>query len=312
VFGGENEHRTYLSDLIVFNLKTAHWTQPHVQGPIPKGRARHAAVLHGDKLFIIGGITGQNNYVLDDICYLDLKTYTWSKAWRFVCRFDHSAYIWGDRVWVFGGLSEEMDKISDLWWLDLKSCPEFDSRPQMGMLDRPSLNSRASGSPRPPYTVAPSSAVGASGYAANSRTAQVNTPSFQLKSYAPTAPGAISALKFVSGPTIPSQGSGIHYHAYSSGTLLDFVTPAATITPRECSLSALDLGTLRWQKLAEGREIFKPGYRWHYCTMNEDGTKTWLLGCLTDPTSTDLGPTGYEEYLRSVCSPVSVAMTLTK
>ncbi|KAI5467361.1 hypothetical protein BGZ63DRAFT_344793 [Mariannaea sp. PMI_226] len=300
VFGGENEHRTYLSDLIIFDLKTAHWTQPQVSGPIPKGRARHAAVLHEDKLFVIGGITGQNSYVLDDICYLDLKTFTWSKAWRFVGRFDHSAYIWGDRVWVFGGLSEDMDKIGDLWWLDLKGNPQFDSRPQIGTFDRSSLNNRVSGSPRPPYTMSQTPVVGTSGYAANSRTAQVNTPSFQLKTYAPLAPGSISALKFMSGPSIPSQGSGIHYHAYSSGTLLDFVTPAATITPRECSLSALDLGTLRWQKLAEGREIFKSGYRWHYCTMNEDGTKAWLLGCPTDPATTDLGPNGYEEYLSDI------------
>jgi hypothetical protein len=299
VFGGENEHRTYLSDLIVFDLKTAHWTQPQVTGPIPKGRARHAAVLHEDKLFIIGGITGQNNYVLDDICYLDLKTFTWSKAWRFVGRFDHSAYIWGDRVWVFGGLSEDMDKISDLWWLDLKGSPEFDSRPHFGMFDRNSMSSRNGVAIRSPYSMAPSPIVGASGYAANSRTAQVNPPSFQVKTYAPMAPGSISALKFVSGVTVPSQGSGIHYHAYSSGTLLDFVTPAPTITSRECSLSALDLGTLRWQKLAEGREIFKSGYRWHYCTMNEDGTKAWLLGCPTDPASTDLGP-GYEEYLSDI------------
>jgi hypothetical protein len=94
VFGGENEHRTYLSDLIIFDLQTANWTQPPVTGPLPKGRARHAAVLHEDKLFIIGGITGHDNYVLDDICYLDLKTYTWSRSWRFVPRFDHSAYIW--------------------------------------------------------------------------------------------------------------------------------------------------------------------------------------------------------------------------
>ncbi|KAG6002513.1 hypothetical protein E4U21_003006 [Claviceps maximensis] len=300
VFGGENEHRTYLSDLIVFDLKSAHWTQPQVSGPIPKGRARHAAVLHEDKLFIIGGITGHNNYVLDDICYLDLKTYTWSKAWRFVGRFDHSAYIWSDRVWVFGGLSEDMDKISDLWWLDLKGCPEFDSRPQMGMFDRNAMVSRASGSPRPPYTMTSAPVVGSSGYAANSRTAQVNPPSFQLKTYAPMAPGSISAVKFMFGQAIPSQGSGIHYHQYSSGMLLDFVTPAATITPRECSLSALDLNTLRWQKLAEGREIFKAGYRWHYCTMNEDGTKAWLLGCPTDPASADLGPNGYEEYLSDI------------
>ncbi|KKY36201.1 putative kelch repeat protein [Diaporthe ampelina] len=127
VFGGENEHRTYLSDLIIFDLKTAHWTQPQVTGPIPKGRARHSALLHEDKLFIIGGITGHDNYVLDDICYIDLKTFTWSRAWRFVGRFDHSAYIWGDRIWVFGGLSEDMDKVSDLWWLDLKGSPAFET-----------------------------------------------------------------------------------------------------------------------------------------------------------------------------------------
>ncbi|KAK3943675.1 hypothetical protein QBC46DRAFT_281413 [Diplogelasinospora grovesii] len=299
VFGGENEHRTYLSDLIIFDLKTAHWTQPQVSGPVPKGRARHAAVLHEDKLFIVGGITGHDNYVLDDICYLDLKTYTWSRAWRFVGRFDHSAYIWGDRVWVFGGLSEDMDKVSDLWWLDLKGSPAFESPPQIGSLDRSSL-SRNANSPRPSYASAQSPVVGTSGYAANSRTAQVNPPSFHLKKYAPPAPGAISSLKFVSAPNVPSQMQGIHFHVYSSGTLLDFVTPAATITSKECSLSALDLGSLRWQKLAEGREIFKPGYRWHYCTMNEEGTKAWLLGCPTDPAAIDLGANGMEEYLSDI------------
>ncbi|KAF3013470.1 hypothetical protein E8E14_001688 [Neopestalotiopsis sp. 37M] len=298
VFGGENEHRTYLSDLIIFDLKTAHWTQPQVAGPVPKGRARHAAVLHEDKLFIVGGITGNDNYVLDDICYLDLKTFTWSRSWRFVGRFDHSAHIWNDRVWVFGGLSEDMDKIGDLWWLDLKGSPAFDTPPQVGSSDRHTPMGRATGSPRQPYSMGGTGVIGASGYAANSRTAQVSTPSFQLKSYAPMAPGAISDLKFVSGPSVPSQGSGVHYHLYSSGTLLDFVTPAATITSKDCSLSALDLGSLRWQKLAEGREIFRPGYRWHYCTMNEDGTKAWLLGC--PETSGEMGPSGLEEFLSDI------------
>lgn len=268
-------------------------------GPIPKGRARHAAVLHEDKLFIVGGITGHDNYVLDDICYLDLKTYTWSRSWRFVGRFDHSAYIWGDRVWVFGGLSEDMDKVSDLWWLDLKGSPAFDSPPHIGSLDRSGI-ARSATSPRPLHQAGQSPAVGSSGYAANSRTPQVNPPSFHLKSYAPPAPGAVSALKFVSGTNVPSQMQGIHFHVYSSGTLLDFVTPAATISSKECSLSALDLGVLRWQKLAEGREVFKSGYRWHYCTMNEDGTKAWLLGCPTEAGAIDLGTNGLEEYLSDI------------
>ncbi|KAA8575475.1 hypothetical protein MFRU_002g00670 [Monilinia fructicola] len=296
IFGGENEHRTYLSDLIIFDLKTAHWTQPNVSGPIPKGRARHAAVLHEDKLFIIGGITGQNNYVLDDICYLDLKTFTWSRAWRFVGRFDHSAYLWGDRVWVFGGLSEDMDKIGDIWWLDFKGSPAFESAPSYGSMDRHAALSR---SPRPSFSMS-QSAVGSSGYAANSSSAQVNPPSFQLTNSPPLAPGTISSLKFVSGPNIPAQGSGMHFHVYTSGILLDFVTPAATITPQECSLSSLELDTLRWQKLAEGRDIFRSGFRWHYCTMNDEGTKAWLLGCPTDPTATDLGPGGFEEYLSDI------------
>lgn len=256
-------------------------------------------MLHEDKLFIVGGITGHDNYVLDDICYLDLKTYTWSRSWRFVGRFDHSAYIWGERVWVFGGLSEDMDKVSDLWWLDLKGNPAFDSPPHIGTLDRSGLV-RSATSPRPSHQASQSPAVGSSGYAANSRTPQVNTPSFHLKAYAPPAPGAISALKFVGGINVPSQMQGIHFHVYSSGTLLDFVTPAATITSKECSLSALDLGALRWQKLAEGREIFKPGYRWHYCTMNEDGTKAWLLGCPTEGGAIDLGANGLEEYLSDI------------
>jgi hypothetical protein len=301
IFGGENEHRAYLSDLIIFDLKTAHWTQPAVTGPIPKGRARHAAVLYEDKLFIVGGITGHDNYVLDDICYLDLKTFTWSRAWKFVGRFDHSVYLWNDRVWVFGGLSEDMDKIGDIWWLDLKGSPAFDSPPQFGSLDRHSPLNRPGGSSRPQYATAPSPpVVGSSGYAANSSSAQVNPQSFQIRKSPPIAPGAISSLKFVSGPNVPAQGSGMHFHVYTSGTLLDFVTPAATITPQECSLSSLDLDTLRWQKLAEGRDIFQEGYRWHYCTMNEDGTKAWLLGCPTDLTTTDLGPGGFEEFLRSV------------
>lgn len=306
IFGGENEHRQYLSDLIIFDLKTAHWTQPTVNGPIPNGRARHAAVLHDDKLFIIGGITGSNNYVLDDICYLDLKTYTWSRAWRFVGRFDHQAFIWGERMWVFGGLSEDAEKVGDIYWLDLKGNPAFDSPPISREMVRRSQagSTRSSAAPdaraQAEWVSRNAPAVGSTGYAANSSSTQVNPPSFRLTSLPQVAPGAISSLKFVSGPNIPAQGSGMHFHVFTSGTLLDFVTPAATITSQECCLSALDLDTLRWQKLAEGRELFRSGYRWHYCTMNEDGTKAWLLGCPTDPSPTDMGPNGFEEYLSDI------------
>lgn len=291
VYGGENEHRQYLSDVIIFDLETAHWTLPDISGPTPRGRARHSAVIHDDKLYVLGGMTGNDSRVLNDICYLDLKTWTWSRTWQFVPRYDHTSWIWGGRIWVFGGMGEEMERTSELWWLDLRGSPAFDSQPSFGSGDR-----RVAGSRSASYLLnnAASSATGSTGYAANSSSVQVNPTARNL----PVAPGAISSIKFISSPELPPQTTGTHFHVYSSGCLVDFVTPASVISAFETSLSALDLDTLKWQKLADGRDLFNPQYRWHYCAMNEDGTQAWLLGCPADPAGNGAGTA--EEYLSDV------------
>lgn len=296
VYGGENEHREYLSDLVIYHLKTSHWTQPEIKGPIPKGRARHAAAVYDDKLFIVGGLAGTESNTLDEICYLDLKTWTWSRSWSFVARFDHSTFIWGGRIWVFGGIGPEMERTGELWSLDLKSSPAFRSVPTYGISE--STMDRAGPSPRShfgQYHQAQHVPAGASGYTANSSSVQIRSSSLVVK---PVAPGAIASTNFVSGPNVPSPALGRHYHVCSSGALLDFVTPVGTIRPSECNLSALDLGTQQWQKLAEGPEIFDPSYRWHYCAVNEDGTKAWLLGCGMEPLEN--GAENFEEYLSDV------------
>ena len=298
IFGGENEHRTFLSDVVILDLETAHWTQPAVSGPIPKGRARHAAALYDDKLFIVGGLMSGNNSVLDDVCYLDLTTWTWSRAWTFVRRFDHAAWVWGKKLWVFGGLGQDMDRGGEICWLDLKGNPAFDTTPALGTMEIPTapapLGTGARSWNQPPRTVAPG-AMGSPMTAAGMPHA--NASLTIRPTQAPMAPG-ISSLSFLSSPEYPPQASGNHFYVYSSNTLLDFVTPASTIRPTDCCLAALDLPALRWQKLAEGAEIFNPGYRWHYCAMNEDGTKAWLLGCATDLQNGHEG--SFEEYLCDV------------
>ena len=297
IYGGENEHREYLSDVIIFDLKTAHWTQPEVRGPIPKGRARHAAVVYDEKLYVVGGLTGNETYTLDELCYLDLRTWTWSRSWSFVGRFDHSAWIWGDRLWVYGGLGPDMERTGELWWLDLKSSPAFRT-PVHGIADSPTANERSATNPRShlgQYGQPPTSSTGSTGYTANSSSVQVRASSMIPK---PVAPGAISSMRFVSGPNVPSQALGTHFHVYSSGSLLDFLTPAGAIRPSECNLSALELDTLQWQKLAEGSEIFDLGYRWQYCAINEDGTKAWLIGSVNEAPDNHAGIV--EEYLSDV------------
>ncbi|ODH53241.1 hypothetical protein GX48_00437 [Paracoccidioides brasiliensis] len=280
VFGGENEHHEYLSDVVILDIATSTWASPDIRGPIPRGRARHASVVYEDKLFVVGGITGETNFILDDICYLDLKTWTWSRSWSFVARFDHTAWIWGGRLWVFGGLGSDMERGTDLWWLDLKGCPSFGMSSSQGTVESLGTLDRMTDSPGAQYS--PATVQGRpSGYAANSASVQVRA--FNRRKL--TAPGAISSLKFRSGPHVPTLLSGTHFHVYSSGVLLDLVTPSETVRPWDCNLASLELDSLRWQRLADGPEIFKSGYRWHYCTLNEDGTKAWLLGCSLDVTN---------------------------
>lgn len=295
IFGGENEHRAYLNDLIIFDIKTAHWHQPEIAGTIPRGRARHAATIFDDKLFIVGGLSGQdNNTILDDFCYLDLKKWEWSRTWRFVPRFDHHSWVWGGRIWVFGGMTEGMEKVSDIWWLDPKQSPTLNGEMSFTSTgERRATTSRPMRTAATPYNIPPQAAAP---YAANSSSVQTNQGIYSGRK-APMAPGSISSLNFVAGPNIPSQTTGTHFHTFSSGYLLDFVTP--TLAPTfDNSLCALELETMRWEKLADGRDLFDPSYRWHYCTLNPEGTCAWLLGCPRE--NMNRGGPGQGEYLSDV------------
>jgi len=189
-----------------------------------------------------------------------------------------------------------MERTGELWWLDLKSSPAFRSvppfdSPDSGQSERVGASSRTSSAQYHQQNTA----TGSSGYTANSSSVQVRGASSAPKSM---APGSMSSVKFVSGPDLPSPALGTHFHAYSSGSLLDFVTPTGMLRPSECNLSALDLNSLQWQKLAAGREVFDPLYRWHYCAVNEDGTRAWLLGCSTETRENGFG--SLEEYLSDV------------
>ncbi|KAK3674081.1 hypothetical protein LTR78_005928 [Recurvomyces mirabilis] len=293
VYGGENEHRIHLSDVVIFDVKSAHWLQPDINGPIPRGRARHSAVIHDDKLFVCGGMSGSDNAVLDDICFLDLKTWTWSRTWRFVPRYDHSSWVWAGKIWISGGMGEEMERTNEMWWLDFRGVPAFEGGPTYGTMGGDDMRLTGGGTQNYAY----GAAVGSTGYAANTSSVQSNVAT-QIQRSAPVAPGAISSVKFLSSPTLPMQNVGSHFHVFSSGCMLDFVTPASGM-PLDTSLSALDLDTLRWQKLADGKDLFSPLYRWHYCCLDPDGTRAWLLGC---PRENRGGPgnDNAEEYLSDV------------
>ncbi|RDW90079.1 Kelch motif domain protein [Aspergillus mulundensis] len=296
VFGGENEHTETLSDVIIFDVPTATWTQPEVRGHVPRGRTRHAAVIHEDKLFISGGTDA--GLVMDDMFYLDLKTWTWSRPWKFMARYDHVAWVWGGRLWTFGGLGPDLGKSTDIWWLDLQAIPAPGTTDQQGTMDPPGrVGSTTHNLDNTLYGNMTPQLHGRSGsYAANSTSVQVRNAGRRKF----IAPGPISCLQFKSGPNVPSLSSGTHFQAFASGVLLDLTTPSNTIPTCDCNLSSLELDSLRWRRLVDGQDIFRPGYQWQYLTVNASGTKAWLLGGSLDTGSTP--GTGDHNHMSEILS----------
>ncbi|KAJ3327594.1 hypothetical protein HDU93_001875, partial [Gonapodya sp. JEL0774] len=115
VFGGCDKDEQYCSDIHVLDLQTMTWTSPETRGPAPLGRARHAACIHNDKLYIHGGqmhptTPGSDSHVLDDLYSLDLLTMTWQPPLRIPgsARYLHVGAVWEGRLYLYGGWNAEM------------------------------------------------------------------------------------------------------------------------------------------------------------------------------------------------------------
>lgn len=188
-----------------------------------------------------------------------------------------------------------MERASDIWWVDLKN-PIF-GQMTTGMSQR-SSSSRQS---RPQSSQTLQATV--HNPLSSGSVVQPNQSTQMASRRPPMAPGSISQVNFVAGPSIPSQAIGTRFHVYSSGCLLDFFMPAVSSSP-DASLCALELDSMRWDKLVDGKALFNQTYNWHYCCLNEEGTKAWLLGC---PTEGSANAIGNAEYLSDVL-PINLRM----
>ncbi|KAK9455458.1 hypothetical protein V1511DRAFT_458187 [Dipodascopsis uninucleata] len=121
IFGGENERNVFLNDIHIYDLNLNEWSTPITNGQKPLGRSRHAACLSedGKRIYFCGGM--RQHIVMSDIFCLDLESLTWSDSHSFVARYDHVSTVFEDKLWVFGGLTDEMRRASDILWFDLKT-----------------------------------------------------------------------------------------------------------------------------------------------------------------------------------------------
>jgi|GEM_PF-3160033 hypothetical protein len=128
IFAGEdNETNKTLNDVHILNLESWTWEKPQVSGEIPPSRSFHIAVLNKEQMVVWGGYFEQipGGYICNDtdVYILELKTWYWSRVIPNgtppVARSHHSAALFKDKLFIYGGRSDIYFSYNDLHLLDL-------------------------------------------------------------------------------------------------------------------------------------------------------------------------------------------------
>ncbi|KAI8577539.1 hypothetical protein K450DRAFT_251329 [Umbelopsis ramanniana AG] len=117
IFGGSSDDEVYCNDVSVLDLTTMTWHQPEIHGQLPMGRMKHSSTIHNDKLYISGGKLSGSHFS-DTIDILDLKKWVWLPSIPFVRRCQHITFFHRNRLYLYGGLAEKMDRSHNISFIN--------------------------------------------------------------------------------------------------------------------------------------------------------------------------------------------------
>jgi len=134
-FGGEIElNYKKLNEVDVFDMNTKQWSRIEAKGVRPTKRDGMSMVLYKDAFYIFGGTLELQEYTIPkheyeeqeipleccdkNIFRFDLKTHEWSTLKtkgdeNLVPRREHTANVYGDSMYIFGGLVGEECRVSN-------------------------------------------------------------------------------------------------------------------------------------------------------------------------------------------------------
>ncbi|CAG8710460.1 7724_t:CDS:2, partial [Cetraspora pellucida] len=124
IFGGTDDEDQYCDDIVILDLTSMTWERPEVFGYYPKGRKKHSATIHNDKLYIVGGYSDSEETagaVSSEVNCLNLQTWTWEPPISLVPRHSHVSFIFRNRLYIYGGYNEEMDREKSLVIMDINT-----------------------------------------------------------------------------------------------------------------------------------------------------------------------------------------------
>lgn len=92
----------------------------------PVVRASHSSVVYGDKLYVFGGQDDDNNK-MGDLWTYDLGASRWAEiapaegGFQPIARSGHTAVVWGQKMYIFGGILELTKELNDMVVFDFAS-----------------------------------------------------------------------------------------------------------------------------------------------------------------------------------------------
>eukprot|EP01105_Mastigella_eilhardi_P014054 TRINITY_DN3197_c0_g1_i2.p1 TRINITY_DN3197_c0_g1~~TRINITY_DN3197_c0_g1_i2.p1 ORF type:complete len:1293 (-),score=420.04 TRINITY_DN3197_c0_g1_i2:43-3582(-) len=97
------------------------WSRPRVLGTPPPPVCMHSAVLHGESMYVFGGLTAKG-IITDTYCFANVRrTWTWTQCQTGPvvppARFAHTCCAAGQHIYLFGGRNQSQ-LFNDLWCFD--------------------------------------------------------------------------------------------------------------------------------------------------------------------------------------------------
>ncbi len=122
VFGGTRGDG-FFNDFYSLDLSLKVWSKIDLTGTIPQARYKHQALLHKHKLYIIAGM-GLSNKMFGDVFAMNLLDYS-SDCISITSIPDgiigHSANIYNNSFYIFGGAIKNRARRSQLWKYSISS-----------------------------------------------------------------------------------------------------------------------------------------------------------------------------------------------
>eukprot|EP01091_Cochliopodium_minus_P009275 TRINITY_DN2248_c0_g4_i1.p1 TRINITY_DN2248_c0_g4~~TRINITY_DN2248_c0_g4_i1.p1 ORF type:complete len:1366 (+),score=395.37 TRINITY_DN2248_c0_g4_i1:350-4447(+) len=128
-FGGYNNiEKQTTNQIIEFDLDTRTYIFINLLGKLPPSRAYHTSVVYNNKMYVFGGKTITQSALskeLKDLWSYDIKKKKWKKLETKGevpgSRRGHSAVIYKEKMYLFGGFNETRGYSNDLYEFDFKT-----------------------------------------------------------------------------------------------------------------------------------------------------------------------------------------------